>query len=377
MDYRVISADNHIIEAPGTFERLPSKFRDRTPRIMRGEDGGDGWSFDGLPPKMTFGLNALAGRPFEEYKSSGLRFEEILPGNYDGAAHLADMDVDDVDAAVVFPMATLAAYTFADREFALACIAAYNDWLLDEFCAVDPDRLVGLCMLPSDDGIDAACRELERVVAKGAKGMFLPAFPALPYYDEHYDPLWRAGADAGTPFCFHRTAGGSAPASRNAPQSWADLGGPGLNVSGMVQRDFSAIPRLSDFIFTGTFERFPGLKIVEGEVHCGWIPFWAQEMQNSFERQRHWAQLPIERSPTDYIGRNVFVTTLDDPVGFENLRLHETARDAVMFSTDYPHSVTLWPHAQKYIAELTAGMDTTTKHKVLAGNAARVFGLAA
>ena len=83
---RVISADCHINEPPHVFDRVPVEYRDRAPRMMRGEDGGDGWSFDGKPPKRTFGIEAMAGRARSDFQVSGLRFDEILPGNWDGAA---------------------------------------------------------------------------------------------------------------------------------------------------------------------------------------------------------------------------------------------------------------------------------------------------
>ena len=55
--YRVISADNHILEPPTLFvERVPARFREAAPRIVRGKDGGDGWSFDGSIPESTIGL---------------------------------------------------------------------------------------------------------------------------------------------------------------------------------------------------------------------------------------------------------------------------------------------------------------------------------
>ena len=55
---RIISADCHINEPPWVFDRVPAEYRDRTPKLMRGVDGGDGWSFDGKPPKRTFGVEA-------------------------------------------------------------------------------------------------------------------------------------------------------------------------------------------------------------------------------------------------------------------------------------------------------------------------------
>jgi hypothetical protein len=67
---------------------------------MRGEDGGHGWSWDGKTVTRTFGIEATAGRTVQ---ISGYKWEDILPGNYDGAAHVADMAQEGIDAAVLFP----------------------------------------------------------------------------------------------------------------------------------------------------------------------------------------------------------------------------------------------------------------------------------
>ena len=106
--------------------------------MMRGADGGDGWSFDGKPPKRTFGIEAMAGRT-DGKKVSGLRFDEILPGNYDGTAHVADMELDGIDVSVVYPANAIFTYIEPDRELALACMRSYNDWILDDFQGAAPD----------------------------------------------------------------------------------------------------------------------------------------------------------------------------------------------------------------------------------------------
>ncbi|ABW14069.1 amidohydrolase [Parafrankia soli] len=374
MDYKVISADNHIIEAPHTFTTyLPKEYRDRAPRILRGADGGDGWSFDGKPPSKTFGLNAVAGRPFEDYKASGLTVDEILPGNYDGAAHLKDMDADGVDAATIYPMASLTSYTLDDRPFALAILRAYNDWLLDEFCAVNPQRLIGLPLLPVDDGMDVLLAELERVAAKGAKGAFLPYWSERPYYDSYYEPLWTAAEQAPLTLCIHRTMGGKEPAGQATPRPEAAAG---VNLAGIVQRFFTGVAPFSQLTFTGVFERHPGLKFVDAEVNFGWLRFWALMMDQEFERQKHWANPPLHTPPHEFIGKNLFVSVLDDFVGFEDAKRDPLVASAAMFSIDYPHSGTLFPKTQQYIAELTPGLDDDRKHAILAGNAVRVFNLA-
>ncbi len=367
---RVISADCHVNEPPHVFDAIPAAFRDRAPKLLRGDDGGDGWSFDGGPPKRTLGVEATAGQAVG--KMSGLRFDEILPGNYDGTAHVADMDLDGIDVSIVYPANAIHVYVEPDRELALHCTRSYNDWILDEFQAADPARLVGLPMLPVDDGANhaAAIAEVDRCLPKGAKGFFIPGFPSRPYHDPSYDALFAHVAEAGVPLTFHRTFGGTPPA-----EDRAELINLQVTTAGTVHRFFSAVRPFTYLVFGGVFERHPGLKIVGAEVNFGWLPFWAQTMEQNLDVRSALNDAALATRPTDHLGRNLFVTVLDDHVGFDLVRSHPWMADAAMFSTDYPHSVCLWPRSREHVATLTAGLDPDASHKILAGNAARVYGV--
>ncbi len=367
---RVISADCHVNEPPWVFDRVPAPLRDRAPKMMRGADGGDGWSFDGKPPTRTLGVEAMAGRTKAEFQRSGLRFEDILPGNYDGAAHVRDMAEDGIDLSVVYPNLAPFIYQEPDRELALACMAAYNDWMLDDFQGAGSGHVIGLPMLPVDDGMAACVGELERVVGKGARGAFIPGFPAVPYHDATYDPLWRAAEEAGVPLTFHRTFGG-----RSYEPDW-DGGRNNFSAAGTVARFFSGVRPLTYMIFAGVFERHPGLRIIGAELNCGWMPFWAQTMDQQVATQQAMQDMPMSKAPSEYLGDNVFVTILDDDIGFRLMAEGEPGlADACMFSTDYPHSVTLWPNSRAHIERLANGLTDEDRHKVLAGNAARVYGV--
>ena len=164
MKYDVISADNHILEPRELFvERLPKEYRDRAPRVMRGADGGDGWSYDGKTVERTLGIEATAGR---SVKISGYKWEEILPGNYDGAAHLKDMMDAGVDAAVLFPSVPLMGWFMRDDPFALALFQTFNDWVIEDFCAAILSGTPPL--LKSNEGLLSA-RILDRVAAAATR----------------------------------------------------------------------------------------------------------------------------------------------------------------------------------------------------------------
>jgi predicted TIM-barrel fold metal-dependent hydrolase len=373
MQYQVISTDNHINEPPGTYvDRVPQALRDKAPRILRGEDGGDGWSFDGKPPKTTFGLGAVGAitqQDYKQYRPNGIKFEELLPGNYDGAAHIKDNEKDGVDAATIYPAAVGQAYTLQDRELAVACVRAYNDWLIEDFCSADPKRLLSLPFMPVNDGVEAMVAEAERVVAKGAAGLYLP-LPEVGYHDKMYDPLWKVAVEAKLPVTIHRTGASKREQLQPLPDA-----PPGLNVVGIVQRFFSAINPISNIIFTGLFERFPELVFIAAEVNCAWLPALAQQMDQEYERMRHWSHLPFSQQPSSYLGKNVFVTILDDFVGSNMAKTDPVLAGATMFSSDYPHSTTLWPRSKEFIAKMFEGMSAETRHAILAGNAVRAYSL--
>ena len=369
MEYKVISADDHIVEERNLFvERMPKEFRDEAPRVERAADGGDGWSFFGKPPERSMGLEATAGRTAQAY---GYKWEDIFPGNYDGAAHLEDMDKGGIDAALMFPTITMSAWSMKDSPFALAMMDTFNTWMMEDFCAPNLDRLLGLPCLPVNHGIDVTMAEFNRCAKMGAKGVHIPVFPDTPYVDRSYDPLWAASSETKIPLCFHRTSGGNDPAGRGVFKF--DI--PGINVAGTVIRFFAGVEPLTMMIFSGIFERHPELMVVDAEVNFGWIPFWKQTMDDSWATHKSWAKFPFSHVPSETIGKNIFVTVLDDRLGFNMIESESYLADCAMFSTDYPHSFCLWPDTQETIAELTKNVDPVAAEKVLAGNAVRVFNL--
>ncbi len=374
MDYKVISTDNHINEPPDVYvDRFPKHLKDKAPRIVRGADGGDGWSWDGSPPKQTFGLGvvgALTRQNYEQYRQGGIKWEEVPAGNYEGAAQIKENADDGVDAATIYGGVAAGGYNRPDREVAFAAVQAYNDWLIDDFCSADPAKLLSLPLIPVDDEVDVMLREAERVVAKGAAGLYLP-LPEVPFHDPRYDGLWQIAVDAQVPVTIHR----STVSKHELMGASYDSTVPGLGVAGVVQRFFSGIGPITNMIFTGVFDRFPDLKFVDAEVNCAWLPALAQQMDQEYERQRHWSNLPFANEPSTYLGKNVFVTILDDFVGCELAKTDPILAATTMFSTDYPHSTTLWPRSQEFIAKMTDGMAAETKHAILAGNAMRAYSL--
>jgi hypothetical protein len=99
-------------------------------------------------------------------------------------------------------------------------------------------------------------------------------------------------------------------------------------------------------------------------------------MDQVVRQHGYWADWPMQRKPSDYFGRNVFVTGLDDVEGFRQARLgNDLIARGAMFSIDYPHEITLFGNTQQVLTKLTEGLDEDVKYALLAGTAMKVYNL--
>ncbi len=370
---KLISSDNHVNEPRDLFtSRFPAHLKDKAPRVVQGKDGGEGWSLMGETPRRTYGLECMAGYDKKDYRMSGLRYENLRPGNYNGYEHLKDMEIDGVYASVCYPGMAPSFYVHPDKEVAAAGFTAFNDWMLDEFQAANPKRLCGLTLAPTELGIDYTVAELERVAKKGGRAMYIPGNPSVPYNNSaHYENLWAAASANGVTLCFHRNHGGPPDAT-----DWDRISEDRVSIGGIVTRYFSAIRPFSYLIFAGVYERHPELKMVAAEVDCGWVPFWVQTLVHHWDIQKSWFPVKLKESPQEFIGKNIFTTNVDDYVGYDLIKtgLFPYLSNMTMFSSDYPHSATIWPNSRKVAETMTRGMRPEDARKVLSENSARVFG---
>ena len=180
-DLILISVDDHLVEPPHLFEgRLAERYVDRAPRVIRTSKGDDVWTFnDSIIPNI--GLNAVAGRPKEEYGIEPTSFEEMRPGCFDIDERVKDMNAGGVLGSMCFPsFPSFSGRLFAassDKDLALAVLQAYNDWHIDEWCAslpgpVHPDGA------HAPVGRRACAAEVRRVAAKGCHSITFTENPA-------------------------------------------------------------------------------------------------------------------------------------------------------------------------------------------------------
>jgi predicted TIM-barrel fold metal-dependent hydrolase len=364
--YQLVSADDHVQEPEDTWQkRVPSKLKARAPKIVHTPNG-DAWEIDGRVG-ATFGLGAQAGRKFEESKPAGETYASIRTGSYEPNERLKDMDIDGVDAQVLFPNLAIAEfYNMKDLELQLACLRAYNDFMSD-FCSVDPARLLGVALLPTDD-VDAAVAEIGRVAKmREIRGVMVPTYPRLkPLDNPIYDPIWAAAQDADLPVHIHLITGSKA-------ERFNELNSAGLLCAEMANHSLACYETLAKVIFTGVLERFPRLRFVSVEGNIGWIGYFLEKMDRTYQRHRHWTKLDLPRLPSEYFHRQVYATFIEDPVGVKIAEL--IGADNLMWSSDYPHTDTTWPNSRQYVEETFKGVSEETKRKIVAGNAVRLYGL--
>ena len=169
----ITSVDDHIIEPPDLWvTRVPAKYKDVAPRVITEDDGSEHWVYEDVK-NMTGGLGASAGRKPEDITAVGFPYSEMRPGCYDAQARLEDMDKGNILASLNFPsLPRFCGQLFPERknmELSKLCVAAYNDWMVDEWCGDSGGRLIPLCIVPLWN-VELAAAEIRRNAARGAPG---------------------------------------------------------------------------------------------------------------------------------------------------------------------------------------------------------------
>jgi predicted TIM-barrel fold metal-dependent hydrolase len=365
---RIISADSHVNPPKDLWVKAaPAALRDRAPRVESTPQG-DFWVTDSQI-SGAIGLDASAGRKPEEFKAHGLTYKDMRPGSYDPAARLADMDVDGVDAEVLYFGGPVTQYArdAALRDFV---VRTYNDWMV-ELSRAAPGRLVGLAHIPVLD-VDEARAELARVARLGLRGFHMDPFPdergAKALSDPTYEPFWSLVEETGLPVSFHIVG----PRAQNVAATFANPT-PGVKETFIAIAPISICEVVSTLVFTGILARHPKLRFVLVECGIGWIPYFLERMDQTFEKHRFWTKSIITEKPSSYWHRQGQATFIRDLAGVA-ARERAGVRN-IMWSTDYPHSDSTWPKSREALEEHFAGVPDAERALICGGNAAALYGL--
>ncbi len=393
---RIISVDDHVVEPPDLWQdRLPAKHRERGPRVERmrvsqtavGKGGrsaawredpdgelADVWLYDDVFFPFVM-LYAAAG--FDELGQTVTTFDQLHPGAWKQAERLQVMDQNHTEAAICFPntLPRFCGQTFTereDKELALACIEAYNDWVIDDWGGGEGHgRLIPVAILPLWDP-QLAADEIHRCADKGSHAITFPenpvplGLPSIHGPERHWDPVFRACEDTETVVCMHIGSSSSMPST--GPDA------PFIISSTLTFQN--AQGSVLDYIFSGTLERFERLTLAYSEGQVGWLPYvleradklWEERSANSFGS---WLPNP----PSSYIPGRVYGCIFDDETGLRNR--DAIGMDQICFETDFPHADSTYPHTKKVLESICAkaGLDDDEIYKLVRGNAIRAFGL--
>jgi predicted TIM-barrel fold metal-dependent hydrolase len=394
MSVRIVSVDDHVVEPPHLFERwLPARFRDHpdVPRVERRGlagmtyRGGTTYEFvwDDDAPKADCWIYgdliaphkrhvAAVGFDRDDMTASPITYDEMRPGCYEAKARIDDMEMNWVEASLSFPtFPRFCGQTFLeakDRELAMACVLAYNDWMVEEWCGDSDGRLIPLCLIPLWDA-DAAAAEVRRNAARGVRSVCFSEIPphlGLPsIHSGDWDPFFAACADTGTVVCMHIGSSSRMPAtSADAPAAVAAT----LSFG-------NAMSSLSDFLFSGVLVRFPTLKLAYSEGQIGWIPYILERADDVWLEHRAWGGVRdvVPEPPSTYYYRQVFGCFFRDRHGIDSL--DKVGVDNTTFETDYPHTDSTWPNTKQVAEELMAGLPDDVVYKLVRGNAIRMLEL--
>ena len=365
----LISVDDHIIEHGRVWtDRLASKWHEVCPHVVEA-DGREYWVYE-TNRSETMGLNAVAGRKREDYSTDPVRFGDMIPGCYDPKARVADMDRDGVRASLGFPsFPRFCGQTFlmagTDRELGALCVQAWNDFVLDEWCATAPQRFIPMIIGPLWDP-DGMAAEVRRCSAKGARAISFcenPSKLGLPsLHTDHWDALWRGvRGDADGRRAAHRDVGqppahltGCADPRRHRARRDARAG---VVHRHHDERDPAQVPRAAA-------SRSP-------RVASGGCPYALERADYTWERHRFWSGLGDDRRPSDVFRNSIWVCFIDDEAGLE--QRHRIGVDKIMWECDYPHSDSTWPDSQKRAGEVLAGLPDDEVAAITHGNAEALF----
>jgi predicted TIM-barrel fold metal-dependent hydrolase len=365
----VISVDDHVVEPAHVWTTwLPPQFRERGPHVeqdtcetivstsgaqyLRGGDGPlvDWWVYEDLMRPMPQ-VMACVGFPRDQLTMAPIPYSAMRPGCYEPGARLSDMDINRTERSLCFPsFPRFCGQVFLeakDKELALACVRAFNDWMSEEWAGPSGGRLIPLGLIPLWDPVQAAV-EVRRNAARGFRAVAfseMPTYLGLPSIHDHdrfWDPFLAACDETGTVICMHIGSGSKMPTtSADAPSG-----------VGVALTSLNAYMSMADWLLSGAMIRFPRLKIAFSESQVGWMPFLLERVDAVFTKSKAWANLDpiITELPSTQVPGRVFGCFFDDMVGVD--ARHQIGLEQLVFETDYPHQDSTWPDTPDLVAEI-------------------------
>ena len=369
-DLILVSVDDHLIEPPNMFDgHLPEKYKARAPRVVADTKGAQFWEIEGRRAS-GLGLNAVVGRPKEEYGWEPVAFDQVRAGCYDIDARIDDMNVNGLLGSICFGsfpgFSGQRFQSIDDKDYAQAVIRGYNDWHIHDWCGKYPGRFIPLAHLPLWDP-KLAAEEAKRAALLGARTITFPDNPSLlgleSLHSANWNPLWETCVEYGLVISTHIGSAGSPPyASDESPiPAW------------ITSMPISIANAAADWLFAPMWRRYPTLKIALSEGGIGWIPYFLERADFTHMQHGAWTNMDLGGRLPSQIFREHFLTCfIDDAFGLKNR--HDIGVETICWESDYPHSDSVWPLAPEHLFESVKSLPDEDVNMITHGNAMREFG---
>jgi predicted TIM-barrel fold metal-dependent hydrolase len=368
-DLILVSVDDHVVEPPHMFDaHLPERFKEHAPKFLHKDDGTDVWVYEGreIP---NIGLNAVAGRPPEEWGFEPTSLDEIREGCYDADKRVLDMNLNGVLGSLSFPsFVQFCGQLFSrtkDRDVALAMVRAYNDWHIDEWAGSHPDRLVPLTIPPIWDA-EVMAAEVRRVAKKGCHAMTFSENPEKlgwpSYHSGAWDPVFAACSEEGVVLCLHIGSSSTVPVTAtDAP------------IDVLVHlTPLNSMLAGSDLLWSPVFRKFPDIKFALSEGGTGWVPYFLERADYVYQRHSQWTGQDFgDRLPSEVFREHVWLCFIDDQAGIDNR--YAIGVDNMLWECDYPHSDSSWPNSPELVSKQFDGVPDDEVAKITHLNAMSLF----
>lgn len=365
----LVSVDDHVVEPPDMFDgRLASKYVEYAPQFLTNPDGTNVWSYNG-ETVMNVALNAVAGRPKEEYGIEPTSFGELRPGTYDHNERVKDMSANGVLGSLCFPsFPQFCGQLFArtkDKDVALAMVRAYNDWHIDEWCGSHPGRFIP-CAIPAIWDPHVMAAEVRRAAQKGCHALTFSENPSKlgwpSIHSDHWDPVWQACSDESVVVCMH--IGSSSHLTITSPDAPHDVI--------ITLQPMNIVQAAADLVWSQVLRKFPDLKVALSEGGIGWIPYFLERIDYNYSRHSAWTGQDFgDTLPSEVFNKHVITCFIDDKFGVASK--HALDMDMVTWECDYPHSDSNWPLSPEVFAESSTGLTAHELDKITHLNAMRLY----
>jgi predicted TIM-barrel fold metal-dependent hydrolase len=370
-----ISADEHVQEHPEVWTKRLSraKWGERIPHVERNSTGIERWLVDGR--EIDLAGVADCGAAMAQRTRNPQRWADVPAAVYDPKERLKAMDAAGIDYAVLYPtVAGVGGQSFGrieDAELELACVEAYNDWLLEEWAGVS-ERFIPQCITPLYP-VDAVVKEIRRCVANGHRGVIYPSIPmelrGVPHInDAVYDPIWSTCQELAVPICFH--AGASSQIQIPAYEGYSPTLAAAVR---SITRPASSVSVLVNLLISKILMRFPSLKVVLAESGLGWGAYLLEYT----DFQATGDQLPqngYDLMPSELFKRQCYLVGWYDKASLRVRRYVGT--ENILWSSQFPQATSTWPKTKEALAQSFAGVDEGDKQKILWENAAKLYKIA-